>query len=107
LNTTTYALAASTFIQRIRDTSPTAAGCLDQIRVSQGDQAAYHAAFALIVLKERQVRYRSPLSMDNLYGFTAYEELRSSAEALKLYKDAARHYLIDVIGTDDDTQPIR
>ena len=106
-NSTTYASAASTFIQRIRDTSPAAADCLDQIRVSQGDQAAYHAAFAVIVLKEQQVRYRYPLSIQALYHFTAYEELRSSAECIHLYKEAARHYLIDLADTEDDTQASR
>jgi hypothetical protein len=106
-STTTYASAASTFIQRIRDTNLAAADCLDQIWASFGDQAAYYVAFALIVLKERQVRYRTPLSIRDLYHFTAYEELRSSAQGVQLYKDAARHYLIDIIDTEDDTQPMR
>jgi len=106
-STTTYAAAASSFIQRIRDTNPTAADCLDQIQIAQGDQAAYHAAFALIILKERQVKYRSPLSIQDLYHFTAYEELRSSAECIHLYKEAARHYLIDLADTEDDTQASR
>jgi hypothetical protein len=84
-----YAQAASGFIQQIRQHSPPAAGCLEQIQTQYGSYAAFLAAFALVILQDRHNRPRSPSSYDALKTFPYYEEMRGKPEALSLYKEAA------------------
>lgn len=83
-----YTQAADDYIQQIREHSPAAAASLDQIREKFGVRAAYLAAFALVVLKQKL----RP-APDALKKFTFYQEMQDNAEAIRLYNDAAAKLL--------------
>jgi hypothetical protein len=107
VSSTGYGSAASNFIQQIRQINSPAADDLEQIQALLGDHTAYLAAFALIILKASQDKYRRDVTFNDLYGFTAYQELQKNAEAVRLYKEAAQHFLPRIVDTDEDTKPGR
>ena len=88
-----YTNLANEFISKIRKQSPAAAECIEQIRAQYGAQPAYLAAFALVMLAQRlnQTGYAS--LGEALKSFTFYEEMKDTAEAIRLYEDAAEHLL--------------
>src|SRR4051794_10020806 len=88
-----YTQAAEVYIQQIRQYSLPAAGCLEQIRIQYGSYAAFLAAFALVVLRERRNRLHSLSSSEALKAFTYYEEMRDTDEAIQLYREAATYLL--------------
>lgn len=97
--TNSYGQAANEFVQQIRQLSPAAADCIEQIREQFGTRAAYLAAFALILLKNKQVETQYNPSQRDLYAFTYCEEMRETAAAMHLYEEAARHLLPGITGT--------
>jgi len=90
-----YSQVATEFMQQIRQYSPAAADCIDQIQVQYGTRAAYLAAFALLDLKQRQLKRRYKPSSQDLHAFTYCEEMAETAEAIRLYDDAVSHLLAD------------
>jgi hypothetical protein len=97
--TNSYGDAANQFVQQIRQLSPSAADCIEQIRDRFGTRAAYLAAFALILLKNQQVEKQFNPSQRDLYAFTYCEEMRDTAGAMQLYEEAANHLLPGINGT--------
>jgi hypothetical protein len=89
----TYHEAAIEFIQQIRQYSSSAADCIEQIQLQYGIRAAYLAAFALVDLKHRQVKHQYNPSSHDLHAFTYCDEMRETAEAIRLYEAAAAHLL--------------
>jgi hypothetical protein len=89
----TYCEAANEYIQRIRQYSPSAAHCIEQIQSQYGVRAAYLAGFALMMLKDHvnQSGYSSPNNA--LKSFTYYDEMQMYAGAIALYVEAAKHLL--------------
>ena len=96
----TYHEAATEFIQQIRQHSPSAADCIEQIQAQYGTRAAYLAAFALVYLKHSQIAHKYNPSQRELYLFTYCEEMRECAEAIRLYEDAAAHLMPGINRTD-------
>jgi hypothetical protein len=86
-----YTDAADELTQEIRQLSPAAADCIEQIRAKFGTRAAYLAAFALIIYRERLHRAGKSAPREDLKSFTYYEEMRDIAEAVQLYEEAAAH----------------
>ena len=88
-----YDELANEFIQEVRQRSPAAADCLEQIRTHYGAHPAYLAAFALVMLTQRisQRGYSSP--QQALESFTYSLEMQGDAEAIRLYHEAAAHLL--------------
>jgi len=89
-----YSEAAHEFIQQVRLQSSAAAACLEQIQSQDGSRAAYLAAFALIQLKRLQLERKYLPSQHDLHVFTFCEEMRDTAEAIRLYEQAAEHLLL-------------
>src|SRR5579871_2509889 len=86
-----YSQVATEFIQQIRQDSPSAAECIEQIQGQYGTRAAYLAAFALLQLKRSQVEHGYPPNSQDLHAFTYCEEMRDTPEAIQLYEAAANH----------------
>ena len=97
-----YGRMASVFVESIREVSPYAADCLEQLGASLGNSVAYHAAFALIILKEREIVYQQAPTYRDLTDFTVYQEIQGHVEALDLYEDAARHFLTGLSDLDGE-----
>ena len=89
----TYREAAIEFIQQIRQYSPPAADCIEQIQERYGTRAAYLAAFALAHLKVEQQAHKFSPSQKNIHAFTYCEEMAEIAEAIQLYEAAAGYLL--------------
>ena len=83
-----YGKVANEFIQQVRQHSPAAADCLEQIRTQYGERAAYLAAFALVIFAGRNRNGFSSFQ-EELQSFTYYQEMQGDAEALRLYQEAA------------------
>jgi len=90
-----YTYAANGFIQQIRQDSPRAAGCLEQIQNEYGPYPAFLAAFALTVLRDRRNRPSFSAQHEALKTFTFYDEMQGTTEAIRLYKEAADYLLAD------------
>lgn len=93
-----YNAAGQDFNANIRQHSPEAADCLEQIRTRYGERAAYLAAFALHRLKQMQDNRPYLVSRRDVYNFTFCEEMQDNADALRLYETAAAHLLPGVEG---------
>ena len=90
-----YGQVAIEFNQQIRQYSAAAADCIEQIQAQFGTRAAYLAAFALIDLKQRQIKQHYNPSSKDLHAFTYCEEMAEIAEAIQLYDEAVGHLLAD------------
>jgi len=90
----TYGKIADEFIRQVRQRSPAAADCIEQIRIQHGARPAYLAAFALVIFGSRlnQRGYATP--QEALKSFTFYEEMKDNAEAIQLYEEAGRNLLL-------------
>ena len=88
-----YTQAANEVTEDIREFSPAAADCIEQIEVQHGTRVAYLAAFVLVQLKRLQSERKCALSQQDIHAFTYCEEMRKNAEAIQLY-DAAAGYLL-------------
>nr|AUN37600.1 hypothetical protein [uncultured bacterium] len=86
-----YSDAADELTEEIRQLSPAAADCIEQIRAKFGTRPAYLAAFALIIYRERLHRAGKSAPIEDLKSFTYYEEMRDIGEAIQLYEEAAAH----------------
>ena len=86
-----YTDVADELTKEIRQISPAAADCIEQIRAKYGTRSAYLAAFALVIYQVRITRAGKVPLREDLTGFTYYEEMREIAEAIQLYEEAAAH----------------
>lgn len=88
-----YTHAAHALIGEIRQLSPAAADCIEQIRAKYGEYSASLSAVALIVYREGLTRPRYSSSPEDLNRFIYYEEMREIPEAFQLYEEAAAHLM--------------
>jgi hypothetical protein len=88
-----YTHAANELTQELRRFSPSAADCVEQIRFDYGIRAAYLAAFALIIYRERLTRSGKASDREDLKRFIYYQEMRDIADAIELYEAAAGYVL--------------
>ena len=88
-----YTHAANEVTEDIREFSPAAADCIEQIRSKYGVRAAYLSAIALVICRDGLARSRHAYSREDLKGFIYYEEMQDDKEAIRLYHEAAAHLL--------------
>ena len=88
-----YGNVAREFIQQVRQQNSPAADCIEQIHTQYGARAAYLAAFALTLLKDRLNQQGYSSTQLALESFTYYQEMQGDAEAIRLYQEAAAHFL--------------
>jgi len=91
-----YTHAANKLTQELRRLSPTAADCIEQIRTQYGTRAAYLAAFALIIYRERLRRSGKVSDREDLKRFIYYEEMRDNADAIELFEAASGYVLPEI-----------
>ena len=88
-----YDYDAKILTEEIRQLSPAAAACIEQIRAKYGEYAASLSAVALVVYRESLMRSRRSSSHEDFTGFIYYEEMREIPEAIPLYDEAVAHLL--------------
>ncbi len=88
-DTAAYRDILAHFIQAVREDSEVAANCIEQIREHYGTRPAYLAAYAIVVMKYQNEKYKRPVRASDLNSYTFYEELQENAHALALYRQAA------------------
>ena len=91
-----YTHAANELTQELRRVSPTAADCIEQIRTRYGTRAAYLAAFALIIYRERLTRSGKASDREDLKRFMYYQEMCGIADAIELYEAASGYVLPEI-----------
>src|SRR4051812_43814528 len=88
-----YLQAVHEYLLRVRQYSPAAAECIEQIQSQFGARAAYLAGFALIMLKDRLNRMAYSSLHHALKTFSYYDEMQGSPDAIRLYEEAAEQLL--------------
>ena len=88
-----YAAVADDLIEEIQEMSASAANCIEQLRTEYGTRAAYLAAFALVICRSNFPRSNPSFLGEALKEFVFYEEMHETAEAIRLYQEAAAHLL--------------
>jgi len=88
-----YTHAANELTHEIRQLSFSAADCIEEIRAQYGVRAAYLAAFALIIYRERLRRTGKASDREDLRSYLYYEEMKGNAKAIELYEAAAGYLM--------------
>src|SRR5690349_15968331 len=91
-----YTHAANELTQELRRLSPAASDCVEQIRFKYGVRAAYLAAFALIIYRERLTRSGKASDREDLKRYIYYQEMRDIADAIEIFEAASGYMLPEI-----------